>query len=205
MGKKELEHFYLGDSYGGNQDWFRSVMMRKGGCAAETACDCSLYFALHKDVEGIYPFDKEHLTKEKYVDFAHIMEKHLWPRIHGVNRLELFTEGYSDYLREQGVDSIRMREFSGRESFERAAEVLVQQIDDGYPVPVLILRHKDREMEDYVWHWFLINGYDRDDMTGELLVKTVTYSEFRWVDLRRLWDTGETERGGFILFTIIRK
>ena len=23
--KKELEHFYIGGSYGGNQDWFRSM------------------------------------------------------------------------------------------------------------------------------------------------------------------------------------
>ena len=52
--RRELEHFYIGYSYGGNQDWFRTFMMRLGGCGAETACDSSLYFALHKGVEGIY-------------------------------------------------------------------------------------------------------------------------------------------------------
>ena len=44
--KKELEHFMIGASYGGNQEWFRSFMMRIGGCGAETACDSCLYFAL---------------------------------------------------------------------------------------------------------------------------------------------------------------
>ena len=51
--RRELEHFMIGNSYGGNQDWFRTFMMRIGGCGAETACDSSLYFAIHKGVEGI--------------------------------------------------------------------------------------------------------------------------------------------------------
>ena len=37
--RRELEHFRIGDSYGGNQDWFPTFMMRIGGCGAETACD----------------------------------------------------------------------------------------------------------------------------------------------------------------------
>ena len=52
--RRELEHFMIGNSYGGNQDWFRTFMMRIGGCGAETACDSSLYFAIHKGVEGIF-------------------------------------------------------------------------------------------------------------------------------------------------------
>ena len=73
--RRELEHFMIGTSYGGNQDWFRTFMMRIGGCGAETACDSSLYFALRKGVKGIYPFDTEKLTKREYVDCAHMMEK----------------------------------------------------------------------------------------------------------------------------------
>ena len=49
--RRELEHFMIGYSYGGNQDWFRTFMMRLGGCGAETACDSSLYFALHRGVK----------------------------------------------------------------------------------------------------------------------------------------------------------
>ena len=35
--RQELQHFHIGDSYGGNQDWFPTFMMRIGGCGAETA------------------------------------------------------------------------------------------------------------------------------------------------------------------------
>ena len=99
--RKELEHFYIGSSYGGNQDWFRTFMMRIGGCGAETVCDSSLYFAIHRDIENIYPFDKNDLTKADYVKFAHMMETYLWPRMSGINRVDIFIEGYAAYLKDR--------------------------------------------------------------------------------------------------------
>lgn len=202
MGRKTLEHFYIDDSYGGNQDWFRSFMMRLGGCAAETACDSSLFFALHRDIEGIYPFDKNNLSKDAYVDFAHRMEKYLWPRMSGVNRIDIFIEGYGNYLRECGVERIGMQAFPGSEPYDKAAEALVRQIDAGYPIPTLILNHKDKSMKDYVWHWFLINGYEKQNESDDLLIRTVTYSEYQWISLKRLWDTGHDMKGGFVLYDV---
>ena len=101
--KRELGHFMIGASYGGNQEWFKTFMMRIGGCAAETACDSSLYFALHRGVRGIYPFDLDHLTRRDYVDFGHLMEKYLWPRMTGVNRLDIFVKGYAKYLSHRNI------------------------------------------------------------------------------------------------------
>ena len=202
--RKELDHFYIGHSYGGNQDWFRTFMMRIGGCGAETACDSSLYFALRKGIKNIYPFDRDRLTKKDYVDFAHMMEKYLWPRMSGIYRLDMFIDGYTGYLRDRGVDCIRMREFSGNEPYEAAAEALIKQIDEGYPVPTLILNHRERLLRDYVWHWFLINGYDTEKGTDAMRVKTVTYSGWQWFDFRTLWDTGYESRGGLVLYDIDR-
>ena len=198
--RRELEHFYIGYSYGGNQDWFRTFMMRLGGCGAETACDSSLYFALHRGVEGIYPFDAENLSKREYVDFAHMMEKYLWPRLSGIDKLSIYIEGYSKYLSDRGVDCISMDTLDGREPYEKAAETVRKQIDAGYPIPTLILNHKERSLKDYVWHWFLINGYDEKD--GTMMVKTVTYSWYQWLDLRKLWDTGYNNRGGLVLYSL---
>lgn len=65
-------------------------------------------------------------------------------------------------------------------------------------MPTLILNHKNRALKDYVWHWFLINGYEEKD--GTLMVKAVTYSNYQWLDLRKLWDTGYANKGGFILY-----
>ena len=71
--RQELEHFMIGDSYSGNQDWFPTVMMRIGGCGAETACDSSLYFAIHRGLSEIAPANAAEITKEDYIRLAYVM------------------------------------------------------------------------------------------------------------------------------------
>lgn len=201
--RKELEHFEIGNSYGGNQDWFRTFMMRIGGCGAETACDCSLYFRIHSDLENIYPYDLSLLSKHDYISFAHLMEQYLWPRMSGIDSPEIFIAGYSRYLSDRGVECLSMKPFSGSESYEKAEKALMRQIDAGFPVPTLILNHKDKEYRDYVWHWFIINGYNKPEGEGAedtLYVKAVSYSSYRWLDFRRLWNTGYSQKGGLVLF-----
>lgn len=202
--KHELEHFYVEDSYGGNQDWFRSFMMRIGGCAAETACDSSLYFAIHKGVKKMYPFfDLETITRESYVGFAHLMEPYLKPRISGINSLEIYIKGYSAYLDHRGFKGLEMYGLSGEEPYDEAETAVREQIDAGYPIPTLILNHRNKALSDYVWHWFLINGYDDSD--GKFLVKAVTYGGWRWLELRELWDTGYSRKGGFVIYELIEE
>ena len=146
------------------------------------------------------------------MDFAHMMEEYLWPRWTGIDKLSIFVDGYSKYLKDRGVTCISMDTLDGHEPYEKAAVTVIRQIDSGYPIPTLILNHKDRMLKDYVWHWFLINGYERpdgaqrsngSDQDGDtLLVKTVRYSGYRWFDFRRLWDTGYDNKGGLILFDL---
>ena len=198
--KRELDHFYIGASYGGNQDWFPTFMMRIGGCGAETACDSSIYFALHRGLSSVAPENAAAMTKDDYVRFAYEMKPYLSPRMTGIDRLEIFISGYARYLSDKGETRLTMSPFSGGEPYEKALNAVKRQIDDGYPVAALILNHRDKRLEDYVWHWFLINGYD--ETQDDFLVKTVTYSHYRWISLRDLWNTGFHRRGGFVLFKI---
>ena len=84
--RRELEHFHIGDSYGGNQDWFPTFMMRIGGCGAETACDSNMYFALHRGMTTIAPENAVTLSREEYVRFAYKMKPYLSPRRTGCSR-----------------------------------------------------------------------------------------------------------------------
>ncbi len=201
--KHELEHFRIDNSYGGNQDWFPTFMMRIGGCGAETACDSSIYFALHRGLSKIAPENAAGLTREEYVSFAYEMKPYLSPRMSGIDRLDIFTEGYSEFLSDRGETRLSMTEFDGNEPYESAREVVKKQIDGGYPIPTLILNHKNNLYADYVWHWFLINGYD--DTRDEFSVKAVTYSGYRWLSLKGLWNTGYQRRGGFVLYKLDEK
>ena len=59
-----------------------------------------------------------------------------------------------------------MQGLSGNCSYREAARAVRKQIESGLPVPCLTLRHSDPQMEDYVWHWFLLTGYDCADSDG---------------------------------------
>jgi hypothetical protein len=118
----------------------------------------------------------------------------------GIDKLDIFVKGYSKYLSDAGENRLSMDTLDGTEPYEAAAGILKEQIDRDYPVPALTLNHRNREFRDYNWHWYLINGYD--DTDGSLKIKAVTYSEWVWLDFRRLWDTGHVRRGGLILFNL---
>ena len=196
--KHELPHFQISDSYGGNQDWFPTFMMRIGGCGAETACDSSIYFALHRGLAGIAPENAASITKDAYIRFAYEMKPYLSPRMSGIDRLDIYMEGYAQYLKDHGETHLTTKPLDGKEPYETAQAAVRSQIDQGYPIPTLILNHRSKALNDYVWHWFLINGYD--DTEGSFLVKAVTYSKYEWLDFQQLWNTGHERRGGLVLY-----
>ena len=128
------------------------------------------------------------------------MKPYLSPRRNGIDRLDIYTDGYARYLSDCGETRLVMAMLDGTEPYESARNAIVQQIGRGYPIPTLILNHRRKELQDYVWHWFLINGYD--ESYGEMMVKTVTYSGFQWFDLRKMWDTGYNNKGGLVPYRL---
>ena len=200
--KKELQHFYIGNSLGGQQEWYSRITdfgMHVGGCAAITACDCAIYFEKYFNLRGLYPFDLEKISREDYLRFGKIMEPYLYPRWSGVDKLEIYLDGFGNFLRDRGV-KIKMRGWSGENNFLETCKIISAQIDAGYPLPCLNLNHQARILQDYVWHWFILNGYEiRDE---KFFVKAVSYGIGRWFDFATLWDTGYERKGGLILFEI---
>ncbi|MBQ5757016.1 MAG: hypothetical protein IIV93_00720, partial [Clostridia bacterium] len=138
--------------------------------------------------------------KESYIEFAHKMEQYLWPRMTGINRLDIYIEGYGRYLSDRGETRLSMSPFDGAESSDAADAFIKEQLDSGYPVPALILNHRNSAFSDYVWHWFLITGYDAH--VSSTLVKAVTYGKAEWLPLKDLWNTGFSQRGGFIRYSV---
>lgn len=74
---------------------------------------------------------------------------------------------------------------------------LQKRLQDGFPLPCLVLNHKDKAFSDFVWHWFLILGCR--EKKGRFQVLAATYGEGVWLDFARLWDTGFARKGGLIL------
>lgn len=239
--KKELDFFYIGDSYGGNQDWCLDHMMQLAGCGAVTACDCSIYFKLRMGLKNACPeeFSPElpminlrkplqvldgiihmppedaedvpyqgrgtalDMTQDTYIHFTELMKPYLHPRWSGLDRLELFTEGLRSYFKAQQIPGLEMEEYAGERDVQDAMQKVKAQLDLGFPIPCLTLNHQNPAMEDYVWHWFLLVGYETGEQNPwgkDFRVKTATYSEANWVSFTELWDTGYKQKGGLVLF-----
>ena len=200
--KKELPYFYIGNSLGGQQQWYSRLTdfaMNVGGCAAITACDCAICFEKYFGLRGLYPFDLENISREDYLRFGKIMEPYLYPRWSGVDKLEIYLDGFGRFLKDCGVD-VKLSGWPGEKNFSDTQEIICRQIDAGYPLPFLLLKHKEPALQDYVWHWFVLSGCE---FRGEkFFVKAVSYGVGRWFDLEKLWDTGFEQKGGLILFEI---
>ena len=198
----ELPHFYIGSSLGGQQKWYSRLTdfgMHVGGCAAVTACDCAICFEKYFGLRGLYPFDLQNLTREDYLRFGKVMEPYLYPRWSGVDRLEIYLDGFGRFLKDRGAE-IKLTSWSGENNFADTWQIICKQIDAGYPIPCLILNHQAAELSDYYWHWFILNGYEvRGD---KFFVQAVSYGVGRWLDFVTLWDTGYQRKGGLILFEL---
>lgn len=194
---KELEYFHIEGALGGSQDWFSDWSMHFGGCAAITACDLCIYLAIHRERTELYPFDKSHLTRRDFLTFGRQMKPYLRPRAHGVDKLSLYTDGITGYWRDCGVRDLSIQELPGETAPLTAWQTIRSQLDMELPIPYLLLKHRSRQMREYVWHWFILAGYQEEGCRR--LVKAVTYGESEWLDFNELWDTGYLQKGGAIL------
>ncbi len=195
--KKELPYFTIGNSFGGNQSWFRDPMMHLGGCGAAAACDVCINMALHDNKTHLYPYDIQKLDKKDYIKFSKIMKPYLSPRIHGIDTLEIFIEGFHEYLKNVGEQKMQLTGCPGETPVREAAGKIVSQIDNGIAIPFLLLQHKNINFKDLVWHWFMLVGYE--EFENEFYVKIATYGEFHWLSFNELWETGFKRKGGMVL------
>ena len=196
--KKELPHYKIGSSYGGNQEWFSTLSMKLGGCAAETAIECCIYFDKYFNTK-LCPFDVESISRRDYAEFGKIMKPYLHPRMSGIDSLSIYLDGFGEYLKNRGSD-ISLSGLEGSESCDVAKSALISQLDAGIPVPFLCLNHREQRFKDYQWHWFIINGYEQFE--DELMVKAVNYSMWEWLDFNALWNSGRTRKGGMVLIKL---
>lgn len=194
--RKELPYFNVESDLGGDQHKLDRFIMIKGGCAAVTACDCSIYFELYKDIHGLYPYDVKNISYKDYRRFSEIMTPYLHPRMGGIDKLQTYIDGFKKFLTCYGVTNLNFDEWDGANDVKATEEKIKAQIDSGWLIPCLTLEHKNPAMKTYVWHWFLLTGYDN---TENFQVKITTYGGFNWVDFAEFWDTGFERKGGLVL------
>ena len=194
--RKILSYFNIDGTPGGNQDWLTEWDMNMGGCGAVTACDVCIFLSRQDEYRSLYPFNPERLSRSDFVKFSSIMKPYLAPRYHGIDLLETYICGFYDYMASVKNNSLVLEGVSGSVPYEIFADAITNQIDRNFPVPFLLLNHKNSMLDDFQWHWFNLAGYEEAD--GVTRVMTVTYGEYQWFKLRDIYETGYDRRGGMI-------
>ncbi|MDO4552287.1 MAG: hypothetical protein Q4C22_02010 [Bacillota bacterium] len=197
--KNELDYFCIEEAFGGNQDWFTDHWMHLGGCAAITACDSCIALEKSGLKENLYPFDIRRLCKEDYLAFGMKMKPYLRPRWRGIDRLDIYVDGMMRYLHDIGNRDLHLEPFESDRPSHEAMQLVKGQIDKGFPIPFLLLKHDDARFRDLLWHWFMLVGYDENGDTP--LVKIATYGKSYFLPFNELWNSGYHNNGGMILFS----
>lgn len=200
--KKNIDYFTIEGTPGGNQEWCTDFWMHLGGCGALAACDLCICLARNYQLSGCYPHDARNLTKKDYVNFSMKMKPYIRPRIGGVTKLSIFTNGCERYLRVQGYRAT-FATCDGDESYERACAFVRRSLDKNLPVAYLMLRHQNLKFKDLDWHWFSVTGYEL--RRGRIFLVYHTYGERLLVDFEELWDTGMQKKGGLVALQNIEK
>jgi len=197
--RKELEYINIEGNYGGDQEWFSYFSMRFGGCAAATACELLMYLSgRYPGLEELYPFNRDAFTKADYNLMGKKMRPYLKPRKNGINRTEVYMDGLTDYMRNETrfPELLNMESFDGNCEEEEAKAFIIKKINEGMPIPYLMLRHTDEVFSDFVWHWFMITGYEQTEDLFQVII--ATYGERYTADFHKLWNTGHRHRGGMV-------
>lgn len=195
--KKTIAHFYIHSDFGGNQQRMLDPLLYFGGCAALTACDLCIDLALHHGLEHLYPYNPKQIEIKEYRRFAGEMKTFLHPRIRGINQLGQWSDGFTAYLQSKRENGVSLTALHAGTAQARAQTALCAQIDKGIPAPFLMLNNRQKALRDYVWHWFLITGYQWEET--QLKVQAATYGSARWLPFSALWNTGYEKAGGMLL------
>ena len=180
---------------GGCQDWFKDFWMNLGGCGALAACDISICLSKNMQYHDCCPYNPLSMTKAQYVDFGMKMKPYIHPRMGGVSKTSLFTDGYGKYLRDCGYQAEFMT-CPGESSYADACRFVKESLDRNLPIAYLMLHHRDQKFKDLNWHWFMITGYT---IKNERMFLTYhTYGEVHSVDFEDLWNTGIRRKGGMV-------
>ena len=193
--EKNIDYFQIEGTPGGNQEWCTDFWMYLGGCGALAACDLSICLARNYGLKECYPGDAWNLTKKDYVDFSTKMKPYIHPRVGGVTKLSMFTEGCGQYLKDCGYQ-VEFETLDGDRPYEEAEAFVKNAIERNLPVIYLMLRHRDKEFKDLNWHWFSVTGYKIEN--EKVYLNYHTYGEALSVDFKRLWNTGMYKKGGIV-------
>ncbi len=149
--------------YGGNQEWFAGSWQRKAGCASTSGANLAAYYASNfPEMKHLYQGDTNPFTMEEYLHSMEEMYTYMTPGPRGFPYVKSYAKQFTKFCNERGI-SLEPIIMESINSTQEAYEFVKRSINNNFPVALLILHHRAKELKEDNWHWVTITGYEEDE------------------------------------------
>ena len=184
-------------SHGADQDWYPDPWRQRAGCGPTTASVQMAYLAaLRPSLAALCPLEGR--EQGAFVTYMDKVWEYVTPGSHGLNRVEMYTDGVARFCGERGVRLVpRALEVpigEERPGFDRCVSFIRAGLASDCPVAFLNLDNGEVEALDK-WHWVLLSALEEGD--AGTLVTVVDNGNTFSIDLKLWYDTAR-DLGGFV-------
>ena len=184
-------------SHGADQDWYSLPWRQRAGCGPTTASVQMAYLAaLRPSLAALCPLERR--EQGTFVTYMDQVWEYVTTGSHGLNRVEMYTDGVTRFCGERGVrlvaHALAVPIGEERPGFERCVSFIRAGLASDCPVAFLNLDNGEVEALDK-WHWVLLSALEEGDRGA--LVTVVDSGNTFSIDLKLWYDTAR-DLGGFV-------
>lgn len=184
-------------SHGADQDWYTLPWRQRAGCGPTTASAQMAYLAaLRPSLAALCPLEGR--EQGAFVTYMDKVWEYVTPGSHGLNRVEMYTDGVARFCGERGVrlvpHALEVPIGEERPGFDRCVSFIRAGLASDCPVAFLNLDNGEVEALDK-WHWVLLSALEEGD--AGTLVTVVDNGNTFSIDLKLWYDTAR-DLGGFV-------
>ena len=184
-------------SHGADQDWYTLPWRQRAGCGPTTASAQMAYLAaLRPSLAALCPLEGR--EQGAFVTYMDKVWEYVTPGSHGLNRVEMYTDGVARFCGERGVKllprALEVPTGEERPGFDRCVSFIRAGLEADCPVAFLNLDNGEVEALDK-WHWVLLSVLEEGD--AGTLVTVVDNGNTFSIDLKLWYDTAR-DLGGFV-------
>jgi|GEM_PF-1600091 len=182
---------------GANQYWATNKFHALSGCGPTTASEILAYLSV------TYPLSCASLTqdmkiplkKETFKDYITQVRAYVKPSINGLTDINFYQNQLLAFAKTKQVE-LSSNQISSELTADEAFEEIVNVIDHGLPLALLILKNPHKDIDPYTWHWMTVIGYD----IPKKRLRIATHGREHELDFVHVWCQMSTCYSGLIYF-----
>ncbi|MEX1307157.1 MAG: C39 family peptidase [Eubacteriales bacterium] len=185
------------ETLGANQYWFPQKFAALSGCGPTTAAEILAYLAKQypTGMQGLPPESFGILERKTFVQFMRAVREYVKPGVMGLTDIDFYTNQTINYAKSCGV-ALQGTQIDVRLDTKAAYQAVIETIDAGRPLALLVLTNPNPDIREYTWHWMTIIGYDKDK--GSIII--ATHGRPHALNFSHVWVNGGGHKAGMVHF-----